>query len=108
MLSPNRGPFWEQDKFDETDCSFRTITKSVCGQYIVTGTASKLGGVNSYSDRYVAEHRSERGVLWFSLHRSERAAFKAIEKRKRAVKRGLKKPRVARTKSEMKIVRKKN
>lgn len=107
MQSPNRGPFWKEDKYDETLCSWRTVTESVCGAYYVTGCVSKLGSSDAYSDRYIAEHRIEGQCCWFSRHRTESAAFKAVEKRVRAVRRGLKKPRVARTKSEMKIIRKK-
>ena len=108
MNGINRGPFWKADRYDESQCSWRTITESVCGAYYVTGCVNKLGGSDPYSDRYIAEHRVEGRCMWFSRHRTERAAFKAIEKRVRAVKRGLKKPRVARTKREMRITRKKN
>ena len=108
MKSPERGTFWKDDRYDETDCCWRTITESVCGAYYVTGCVSKLGEADAYSDRYIAEHRVEGRCVWFSRHRTESAAFKAVAKRVRAVKRGLKKSRVARTKSEMKIVRKKS
>lgn len=107
IAKPNRGEFWKEDRYDETECSWRTVTESVCGAYYVTGCVSKLGKTDQYSDRYIAEHRVEGNCVWFSRHRTERAAFKAVEKRKRAVKRGLKKPRVARTKREMIIKRKK-
>lgn len=99
--------FWKKDRYDETRCSYRTITESLCGRYYVTGITSKLGGTQAYSDRYIAEHREEGFCLWFSRHRTERAAFAAAEKRARAVARGLKKKRVARTRRDIEIKRKK-
>lgn len=107
MNKPFRGEFWKEDRYDENDCCWRTITESVCGAYYVTGSVSKLGEVNAYSDRYIAEHRVEGQCCWFSRHRTERAAFAAVAKRVRAVKRGLKKARVSRTKRDMILVKRK-
>ena len=99
----DRGPFWKKPIHAETELSWTTITISVCGQYKVTHQCSKLG----LSDRAVAEQIVEGVVKWFAVHRKEKPAFAAVRRRIREIKRGLKKPRISRTKSEMKIVRKK-
>lgn len=90
-----------------TDWSERTILESVCGNYFVTCTVNLLGGEDAYSDRYIAEHRVDGKCLWFSRHRKESAAIKAAEKRARLVKRGLKKSRQRRTRTDLVIKRKK-
>ena len=86
-----------------TEITERTIIESECGRYRVTGSVYLLG---EYSDRYIAEQRGDNGILWFSRHRTERAAIKAAEKRERAVKRGLKKTRKRRTRTDLTIRRK--
>lgn len=91
-----------------TDISERTIHESECGFYFVTCSVSLLAGEEGYSDRYIAEHREDGKVLWFSKHRTNRAAVKNLEKRARAVARGLKKTRKRHTRTDLVIKRKKN
>lgn len=98
---------FKEPYFQLTDLTERTIKASECGKYFVT-CCVYLTGLEGYSDRYIAEHRDEGKVLWFSRHRTERAAVKAVEKRARAVKRGLPKTRKRRTRKDLVIKRKKS
>lgn len=99
---------WNEPYFKLTDFTERTIQESQCGRYFIT-CCVYLTGLEGYSDRYIAEHRDYDGkVLWFSRHRKYSAALKAVEKRARAVKRGLPKTRKRRTRSDLTIKRKKS
>lgn len=101
MLSRNP-KFWQpvsNDIESETELSYTTVTWSICGQYVVTCNVSKY----SLTDRFIGEQRENGHSLWMTRNRTESACFKAVEKRAREVKRGLKKARVARTKKEITI-----
>lgn len=106
MTPINRGSFWLADRYNENDCCYRTITESVCGTFFVTACVSKLGEMNAYSDRYIAEQRVDGNCIWFSRHRTESAAFKEVMKRTRTYKR-LKASRKRITRTDLTIKRKK-
>lgn len=98
---------WLLPTVELTEITERTILESTCGKYFVTCSVYLNGGMDAYSDRYIAEHREDNKCLWFSRHRTERAAIKAAEKRSRAVERGLPKSRKRRTRKDLVIKRKK-
>lgn len=97
---------WKEPYYKLTDITERTIHESECGKYFVTLCVYLSGGLESYSDRYIAEHREDGKVLWFKRHRTEKAAKLAAEKRSRAVKRGLTKTRKRHTRTDLTIKRK--
>ena len=96
---------WKKPRIELTEITERTIIESECGRFLVT-CCVYLTGPEGYSDRYIAEHREDGKVLWFARHRTQSAAIKNAEKRERAYKRGLKKSRVRRTRTDLKIKRK--
>jgi hypothetical protein len=98
-----RSDFWQtpdKDIQSETELSYTTVVWSKCGGYCVTCNVSKY----QLPDRYIGEQRENGYSLWMTRNRTEAACRKAVEKRAREVKRGLKKSRVARTKKEIQIV----
>lgn len=98
-----RSDFWRphtEDIQSETELSYTTVVLSKCGNYRVTCNVSKF----ELSDRYIGEQREDGKAIWMCRNRTEAACRKAVEKRAREVKRGLKKSRVARTKKEIQIV----
>jgi hypothetical protein len=98
-----RSDFWQspdKDVQSETELSYTTVVLSKCGNYRVTCNVSKY----QLSDRFIGEQRENGKAVWMCRNRTEPACRKAVEKRAREVKRGIKKARIARTKKEIQIV----